>query len=287
MTAPRGNDSHACRSAVRRICLDSMLVSDTWNVMPIVKGQVGEVAIVRGAGLVEVDPPGLPGVVQARVSEGEHRMDEGPGHEDGHQRETCLQVLQVPAGMTGSDQHEPHSDQAGDRRAEQYHVRQVEAGILALSVALCRLRVEPPYGGPHPPAEDHRQGVPANQRCRPACACQGSGRAGDDRRGQGHEQFRPGCRHSRGGWIVRGFRLHGTSWQSIALNAGSARHPRLPACQAFPRLLFLHMGSGRPACHLSWRRLRSARHSPNHTGQVRRKLVSAAASCSGASSAMW
>src|ERR1022692_4751451 len=140
MTAPKGNDSHACRSAVRRICLDSMLVSDTWNVMPIVKGQVGEVAIVRGAGLVEVDPPGLPGVVQARVSEGEHRMDEGPGHEDGHQRETCLQVFQVPAGMTGSDQHEPHSDQAGDRRAEQYHVRQVEAGILALTT-WCAVRV--------------------------------------------------------------------------------------------------------------------------------------------------
>ena len=37
ITAPSGNDSHACRSAVRRICLDSMFVSETWNVMPIVK----------------------------------------------------------------------------------------------------------------------------------------------------------------------------------------------------------------------------------------------------------
>jgi hypothetical protein len=37
MTAPRGKDSHACRSAVRRIFLDPMLVSDTWNVIPIVK----------------------------------------------------------------------------------------------------------------------------------------------------------------------------------------------------------------------------------------------------------
>ena len=37
ITAPSGNDSHACRSAVRRICLDLMSVSETWNVMPIVK----------------------------------------------------------------------------------------------------------------------------------------------------------------------------------------------------------------------------------------------------------
>ena len=37
ITAPRGNDSHACRSAVRRICLVWMSVSETWNVMPIVK----------------------------------------------------------------------------------------------------------------------------------------------------------------------------------------------------------------------------------------------------------
>ena len=37
ITAPSGNDSHACRSAVRRICLVWMLVSETWNVMPIVK----------------------------------------------------------------------------------------------------------------------------------------------------------------------------------------------------------------------------------------------------------
>jgi hypothetical protein len=37
ITAPSGNDSHACRSAVRRICLVWMSVSETWNVMPIVK----------------------------------------------------------------------------------------------------------------------------------------------------------------------------------------------------------------------------------------------------------
>jgi len=37
MTTPRGYDSQAWRSASRRICLDSMLVSETWNVMPIVK----------------------------------------------------------------------------------------------------------------------------------------------------------------------------------------------------------------------------------------------------------
>jgi hypothetical protein len=37
MTAPTGNDSHACRSAVRRICFDPMSVSESWNVMPIVK----------------------------------------------------------------------------------------------------------------------------------------------------------------------------------------------------------------------------------------------------------
>jgi hypothetical protein len=30
ITEPSGNDSHACRSAVRRICLVLMLVSETW-----------------------------------------------------------------------------------------------------------------------------------------------------------------------------------------------------------------------------------------------------------------
>ena len=37
MTTPSGKDTQACRKAMRRICLDSMLVSETWNVMPIVK----------------------------------------------------------------------------------------------------------------------------------------------------------------------------------------------------------------------------------------------------------
>src|ERR1022692_21584 len=37
ITTPRGNDSQACRRAVRRICLVWMFVSETWNVMPIVK----------------------------------------------------------------------------------------------------------------------------------------------------------------------------------------------------------------------------------------------------------
>jgi hypothetical protein len=37
ITAPMGNDIHACRSAVRRICLDWIPVSETWNVMPTVK----------------------------------------------------------------------------------------------------------------------------------------------------------------------------------------------------------------------------------------------------------
>ena len=37
MTTPSGKDSQAWHKAMRRICLDSMLVSETWNVMPIVK----------------------------------------------------------------------------------------------------------------------------------------------------------------------------------------------------------------------------------------------------------
>jgi hypothetical protein len=37
MTTPSGKDSHAWHRAICRICLDSMLVSETWNVMPIVK----------------------------------------------------------------------------------------------------------------------------------------------------------------------------------------------------------------------------------------------------------
>jgi len=37
MTTPSGKDSQAWRKAMRRICLDSMLVSETWNVMPTVK----------------------------------------------------------------------------------------------------------------------------------------------------------------------------------------------------------------------------------------------------------
>lgn len=39
MTASSGNDSQACRSTVRRICRDSILVSETWNVMPMVKAR--------------------------------------------------------------------------------------------------------------------------------------------------------------------------------------------------------------------------------------------------------
>jgi len=39
ITASSGNDIKACRSAVRRICLDLMSVSETWNVIPIVKAR--------------------------------------------------------------------------------------------------------------------------------------------------------------------------------------------------------------------------------------------------------
>ena len=39
ITATSGNDIKACRSAVRRICLDLMSVSETWNVIPIVKAR--------------------------------------------------------------------------------------------------------------------------------------------------------------------------------------------------------------------------------------------------------
>jgi hypothetical protein len=39
MTAPSGKDSQAWRNAMLRICLDSTLVSETWNVMPIVKAR--------------------------------------------------------------------------------------------------------------------------------------------------------------------------------------------------------------------------------------------------------
>jgi hypothetical protein len=39
ITAPSGNESHAWRSAVRRISLDPMFVSETWNVMPIVNAR--------------------------------------------------------------------------------------------------------------------------------------------------------------------------------------------------------------------------------------------------------
>ena len=124
ITTPRGNASQACRSAVRRICLDWMLVSETWNVMADREGQVGEVAIVGVAGVVEVDPPGVPGVVQARVSQREHRVDEGPGQKDGDQRETCQQVLGDSAGMTYPGQDYAHGDQAGARRGEQYRICQ-------------------------------------------------------------------------------------------------------------------------------------------------------------------
>src|ERR1035437_3321045 len=37
MTTPSGYDSQAWRNAIRRISLDSMSVSETWNVMPTVK----------------------------------------------------------------------------------------------------------------------------------------------------------------------------------------------------------------------------------------------------------
>jgi hypothetical protein len=37
ITAPSGNDSHACRRAVRLMGLVWMSVSETWNVIPIVK----------------------------------------------------------------------------------------------------------------------------------------------------------------------------------------------------------------------------------------------------------
>ena len=37
MTIPSEYDGQAWSNAMRRICLDSMLVSETWNVMPTVK----------------------------------------------------------------------------------------------------------------------------------------------------------------------------------------------------------------------------------------------------------
>ena len=37
MTAPSGKEIHAWRRAVRRMCLVYRSVSDTWNVIPMVK----------------------------------------------------------------------------------------------------------------------------------------------------------------------------------------------------------------------------------------------------------
>jgi hypothetical protein len=39
VTAPGRNESGAWRSAVRRIRLDPMFVSETWNVIPIVNAR--------------------------------------------------------------------------------------------------------------------------------------------------------------------------------------------------------------------------------------------------------
>jgi len=220
ITTPRGNASQACRSAVRRICLDWMLVSETWNVMADREGQVGEVAIVGVAGVVEIDPPGVPGVVQARVSQREHRVDEGPGQKDGDQRETCQQVLGDSAGMTYPGQDYAHGDQAGARRCEQYRICQGAAGVLASGMGRCRVRIELPYGGPHPDAEDQREDVPANQRRRAARAGHRGGRASGHSGGQGYQQLRPRCRHPGNLRTVRRFRLH---------------HFSLPACQPVAR----------------------------------------------------
>jgi hypothetical protein len=119
-------------------------------------------------------------------------MDEGPGHEHGDKGEACLHVLRGSTGAAGPEQHRPHGDQAGDRRAQQHQVSQVTAGILPLGVDLRRLRVEPPDGGPHPAAVDQCQDVPPDQRECAARACHRGDRTADDGRPEGHKQLGPG-----------------------------------------------------------------------------------------------
>ncbi len=71
------------------------------------EGKVGEVTIVRVVSLVEVDPPALSVVIPARIFQREDRVDEDPGHEDGNQRKTRLQVPPGPADPPGAHQDNP------------------------------------------------------------------------------------------------------------------------------------------------------------------------------------
>ena len=186
--------------------------------------QVGEVGVVGRAGAVEVDSPGGARVVEPRVLQGEYRMDERPGNEHGTKSEACQQVLPVSAGTAGPEQNHPDGDQAGDRRAEHHQVSLVPAGILPFGVGLGRLRVEPPYRGPHPAAVDQRQDVPPDQRRCTAAARHRGGRTAGDGRAERHQQFRPGRRGCpEGGPVVRGFMWHGIRMAALSVQNRASR----------------------------------------------------------------
>ena len=58
ITATNRNESSAWRIArLRHRRFGSGVVSETWNVIPIVKREIGEVAVVRRLVVVELDPP--------------------------------------------------------------------------------------------------------------------------------------------------------------------------------------------------------------------------------------
>ena len=186
--------------------------------------QVGEVGVVGRAGAVEVDSPGGARVVEPRVLQGEHRMDERPGNEHGTKSEACQQVLPVSAGTAGPEQNHPDGDQAGDRRAEYHQVSLVTAGIFPSGVGLGRLRVELPYRGPQPAAVDERQDVPSDQRRCAARASNRGDRTAGDGRAERHKQFRPGRRGFPGGRaVVRGFMWHGTRMTALFMRALASR----------------------------------------------------------------
>ena len=92
----------------------------TMVVLPVlVYGMTGSPAWVASLGLIEAVPYLSFGLLAGAVADHMNRKKIMVGcDEDRGERETCLHVLQVSIGGAGPEQHRPHGDQAGDRRAE-------------------------------------------------------------------------------------------------------------------------------------------------------------------------
>ena len=112
-------------------------------------------------------------------------MNDAPGEDDAGDAEADEQSLAQAVAVTGTHEHETHSDKARNARAEQQSIRRGAARILPSGLLGGVCRIQGPQGVPHLAREQHRRDVPAGQGNEPPRA--------HDRDDESAERARPGA----------------------------------------------------------------------------------------------